>query len=78
MQWQNSGDKSRKVRRMTNREWLATLSTEDFAKWVCIPEEPVGNDWTNLAQPTPRFESLKHRYNSTYLGLKQWLDEERK
>ena len=64
---------------MTNREWLNTLSNEDFAKW-CLSEECfewLGGYKTKIIEPTPKLETLRRNYTSSYDSLIKWLDEER-
>ena len=60
---------------MNNREWLATLSNDDFAKWCCTQEEVAFG--YEPKEPTPRLDTIKYRYSSSYLGLLKWLSEER-
>lgn len=61
---------------MTNREWLSTLSDEDFAIWCIFGDEiDLKNDI--VKQPFPRLESLKRGYTSSYDGVLEWLKEKR-
>lgn len=68
---------------MTNREWLNTLSNEDFVKW-CLNEENTiirpsytADKMYKICEPTPKLETIKYQYTSSYDGLLKWLDEER-
>lgn len=69
---------------MTNREWLNTLSNEDFAKW-CLKEETVRHIFDKsknisyeINEPTPKLETIRKEYTSSYDGLLKWLNEERR
>lgn len=59
---------------MTNREWLNTLPDEDFASWCCNPDNFVAGEFI---EPSPKLDTIKFSYNSSYEGLKLWLGEER-
>ena len=65
---------------MTNREWLRTLSDEEFTKW-CLHEEYGNFDFQKNTyireQPSPRLETLKFTSTSSYNALLKWLKEER-
>ena len=61
---------------MTNREWLSTLSDEDFAKWCIFGNEINLNNGT-VKEPFPRLESIKRGCTSSYDGVLEWLKEER-
>ena len=61
---------------MTNREWLNSLSNEDFIKW-CLDPEVVDFKTLKSENPSPRLESIKYRYTSSRHGLLDWLNEER-
>ena len=61
---------------MTNREWLNTLSDEDFAKW-CVSEEQTDYNTMEVYQPCPRLNTIKFWSTSSYDGLLKWLKEER-
>ena len=68
---------------MTNREWLNSLSNEDFIKWLYNHEEPTpyeyeGNTFYKCEQPTPKLETIARGSTHTRMALKKWLDEERK
>ena len=59
---------------MTNREWLNSLSDDDFAVW-CIEGDVFNFKTTKCEQPTPRLITV---YKTTDLyGLKEWLKQER-
>lgn len=67
---------------MTNREWLNSLSDEDFAKW-CVSKEVDTLVYYDLPcvrfdEPTPRLDTLKGLFTSSSAGLLKWLKEERK
>lgn len=66
---------------MTNREWLESLSDEEFVTWLTQDEELVPSedgDTFISAQPSPRFRTLKFQWTSIAAGLTHWLTEERK
>lgn len=64
---------------MTNREWLESLSDEEFAIWLAKDEEIIPVDGGFLcAEPTPRLKTLKSGWTSAAVGLTHWLKEERK
>lgn len=65
---------------MTNREWLQSLSDEDFAKW-CINK---GGGWFNpqtkkneYFPPYPTLHYIRSGSTSSYDALLKWLGEER-
>ncbi len=60
---------------MTNREWLSTLSDEDFAKWCFYPVSQDANG--NYIQPFPTLQTIAVSNTSSYGGLLGWLKEER-
>lgn len=66
---------------MTNREWLNSLSDEDFVTWLTKDEDLVpskdGDRFIGV-QPSPRFRTLKSEWTSLAAGLTNWLREERK
>lgn len=69
---------------MTNREWLNTLSNEDFAEW-CLKEEKIylapnksGAASCIIIEPTPKLETIRKEYTSSYDGLLKWLNKERR
>ena len=61
---------------MTNREWLNSLTDEEFASWACDEEE---FDFKNnvYAQPSPKRRRLEFKYNDAKGGLLMWLKQER-
>ena len=61
---------------MTNREWLNSLSDDDFAIW-CIEAEEFNSEATKFKQPTPRLHQIRFSYTSSLYGLKEWLKQER-
>lgn len=60
---------------MTNREWLESLSDEDFTTWLLQPDEW---DWRNRVnyEPTPRLETLKYASTQATTYIKEWLEKE--
>ena len=62
---------------MTNREWLNSLSDEDFVKWL-TENEIFDEKAYKCLEPTPKYDTLKWRWTSTALGLTEWLKQERK
>lgn len=59
---------------MTNKEWLNSLSSEDFAEWCCGLD---AIDY-NTGKPIgiyPHLETIKRSYTSSQGGLEEWLDE---
>lgn len=61
---------------MTNREWLNTLSDEDFAIWAT-----QNNLWdyanNKPIQPYPTRDGVVSQYSSPRAGLLKWLGEQR-
>ena len=75
----------RRIRKMTNREWLNSLSDEDFAKFVFDKEEVDINGKTKeavIAQPCPKLCTLKRKFAGKWDDGKEkfliWLKEKRK
>lgn len=70
---------------MTNREWLSTLTDEEFAIWVFGAPVPIVYRKVNgHFEPdglpdklAPRLEEIKRRSNSSYHELLDWLSKER-
>ena len=62
---------------MTNREWLNSLTNEEFASWICDGEE-FDYEKNEPFQPSPKWDYLQHRYTSSKGGLLIWLKQERK
>ena len=61
---------------MTNREWLNSLTDEEFASWVC--DEEVYDLANNVyAHPAPKWNRLMYQYNDSKGGLLMWLKQER-
>lgn len=65
---------------MTNREWLSTLSDDDFIIWLFRNDVIVGltKNKTIYEQPSPRLQWFKYAYTDTKRALKDWLKQERK
>ena len=61
---------------MTNREWLNSLSDDDFAVW-CIEAEVFNYKTAKCEPPTPRLDNIRFLYTSSLYGLKEWLKQER-
>ena len=61
---------------MTNREWLNSLSDDDFAVW-CIEGEDFNYFTFRCEQPTPRLYTIKVSNTSSISGLKKWLKQVR-
>ena len=60
---------------MTNREWLNSLTNDEFANWLCDAmydedlSRKLGTDvYIGISQ-------IKFAYTDSRLGLKQWLGE---
>ena len=60
---------------MTNREWLATLSDEEFAYW-CLFDSELDNNLKPI-QPYPTLNTIKYTWTSSYDGLLDFLKKER-
>lgn len=61
---------------MTNKDWLNSLTDEEFASWVC--DEEIYDFENNVyEQPSPKWDSLRGRYTSSKGGLLIWLKQER-
>lgn len=61
---------------MTNREWLNSLTDEEFASWVC-DEEAFDFNKNVFAHPSPKWNRLMYQYNDSKGGLLMWLKQER-
>lgn len=67
---------------MTNREWLATLSNEDFVNWI-YAEKSIFYDHRALkvvekAVYYPTLTEVTMGWNHYSGRMLQWLNEERK
>jgi hypothetical protein len=67
---------------MKNREWLATLSNEDFVNWI-YAEQSIFYDTITFkvveqAVYYPTLTEVTMGWNSCSGRLLQWLNEERK
>ena len=62
---------------MTNREWLNTLSDEDFVSWLLDDERVKDYQTYEVMQPTPKLETLKRTATSSSWMVSKWLKEER-
>jgi hypothetical protein len=67
---------------MTNREWLATLSNEDFVNWLYAEQsifyDPTTFEVVAKAVYYPTKTEVTMGWNSYSERLLQWLGEERK
>jgi len=70
---------------MTNREWLATLTDEEFADWALFDPVPFSfrkneeGKYVLDSKPDkvyPRLNELRRRYTSSFQGLIEWLGQE--
>lgn len=69
---------------MTNREWLNTLTNEEFAEWsvgspVPMEFEKVNDSWKVKSitdKLYPRLSEIKVSYASSKAGLLEWLEKE--
>ena len=68
---------------MTNREWLATLSDEDFAAWLLQDEvidftHTIDNHIYETKQPSPRMRTIALLSTDSSKAIEEWLKKERK
>lgn len=61
---------------MTNREWLWTLTTEEFVTWLVCDEE-YDRKAMKPKSPTPRLSTIKYANINVTAALKEWLEKER-
>ena len=74
---------------MTNRDWLNTLTVEEFVIWL-VCDEVFDPKMGKLVEPMPRFPSMKRLITEGYSRqgtimkinierfFKEWLEEKRK
>lgn len=62
---------------MTNKEWLNSLTNEEFASWICDGEE-FDYEKNENYPPSPKWSTIQGQYTSSKLGLLIWLKQERK
>lgn len=62
---------------MTNREWLNTLTVEEFVAWLVCDEE-FDRKARKPKSPTPRLSTIKYANIHVTAALKEWLEAERK
>lgn len=60
---------------MTNREWLNSLSNEDFIYWL-FEKSYFDENFKPINQVRPTFKDIKNNYLDSKQGLLEWLDEE--
>ena len=72
---------------MTNREWLATLTDEELARWMTEQASKIIG-WKTIYQVHtpmqlaqfdnlyPRLEEIKRCYSFSTGGVEKWLGEE--
>lgn len=71
---------------MTNREWLSTLTDEEFVEWVMgdymsayFYTEDNQIEWFRPPQSySPTVVEIVSRTTNAKIRLKEWLNEERK
>lgn len=61
---------------MTNREWLESLTDEEFVAWLVF-DEYINNNTMEPIPPTPKLYTLKYASTNTPEYLRKWLKEER-
>lgn len=61
---------------MTNRQWIESLTDDEFADWCCN-EEIVNWSTGQSVGITPKLKTIKASYSSSFGGLKEWLKQER-
>lgn len=62
---------------MTNREWVNSLSNEDFVTWLVGPIE-WDSKMEEYKEPHPRLEYLKRTNTNFFSSFQEWLKKERK
>ena len=62
---------------MTNREWVNSLSNEDFVTWL-IGAVEWDCEREEYREPHPRLEYLKRASTNFFSYFQEWLKEERK
>lgn len=70
---------------MTNREWLGTLSNEEFVEWVLNDYKTMWLyargykiEWSRLPQSySPTVAEIVSSTTDAKITLKEWLNEER-
>lgn len=61
---------------MTNREWLNSLTDEEFAQWLLGTEIFDEKQYKNL-EPTPKLKTLKYLSTESTAYIEEWLKKER-
>ena len=63
---------------MTNREWLNSLSNEDFVEWLIYDEVWEASDGCiKIYQPHPKLGTLRRSSTQTGSFIREWLNKER-
>lgn len=62
---------------MTNREWLNSLTDEEFADWCCGQDVIDGRTFKPIGV-YPKLNGIKFRHLDSLIGLREWLKEERR
>lgn len=67
---------------MTNREWLATLTNEEFVSWLCddtlFTTYTDGNSVSYNRFHYPTRKGIALMFPDSRIGLLSWLEAERK
>lgn len=71
-------DKLLKKCKQTNREWLSTLTDDEFVSWLLDGEEIKDYTTFEPLQPTPKLETLIREANSSRGNVTEWLKKEHK
>ena len=61
---------------MTNREWLATLTDDEFVDW-CLGKDFIDFNTFLPIGLYPHLENITSSYTSSFYGLLEWLKQER-
>ena len=63
---------------MTNREWLNTLTDEEFADWATYEDTYfIENGVINIYGIYPHRRNIENMCTSSYGGILDWLKRER-
>ena len=61
---------------MTNREWINSLSDDDFIAWLLELDHHVSQNG-HFPQPFPKLQTISTGTSNPQLKIKIWLNEER-